>query len=135
MPLNLDGFGERSMLKKRPSSSVLWDHNDNNNNNNNSDSNKSPISKFLVASLLKVIYWNCNTTQMFGFTGMFSKIIFSYFFFYFEPKSNWWLQLFFNFMNNDFNFLENLLMAIFRFDYIEFSIRTSFWRIYHTLSM
>ena len=35
-------------------------------------------------------------------------------------------------MNNYFDFLEKLLMVVFNFDYNEFSIRTPFWRIYHS---
>ena len=37
----MDGFAERSMLKKRPLFSVLWDHNGNNNDNNNNCNNNS----------------------------------------------------------------------------------------------
>ena len=106
---------------------MIWALN-NINNYSNSDNNKGPFSRFLVSSPVKVICVHCNTTQTFGFAGMFPKILFSHFLFYFEPKSNWWPQLFFSFLNDDFNFLEKLLIIIFSFDYNEFgvSIRTLF---------
>ena len=79
----LDGFGERRMLKKRSSFSVLWYHNGSNNYNNyNNDNNKDAILKFLASSPLKVICRHCNTT----YPGMFPKLIFSHFFFLFRTK-------------------------------------------------
>ena len=65
--------------------------------------------------LLKVICRHCNTTQMFGFAGMFPEIIFSAFIFYSELKSSWWSKLFFSFLNNDFDFLEKPLTVLFSF--------------------
>ena len=81
---------------------------------------------------MKLIYRFCNTMQSLRFVGIFPKIIFSHVLFYFEPKPNRWLHLFFIFLNNDFNFLEKLLMVIFRFGQNEFSIRPSFRWIYHS---
>ena len=56
--------------------------------NNNNDNNKGPFLKYLALSPLKVIYRHSNTTQTFGFGGIFSEIMFSPFIFYFELKSN-----------------------------------------------
>ena len=56
------------------------------NNNNDNDNNKGRFFKFWAPLLLKIICRNCNTRQVFGFAGMFPKIIYSHCLFYFKPK-------------------------------------------------
>ena len=54
--------------------------------NNNNDNKKVSFLNFLAPLPLKVIYQHYNTTETFGFSGMFLKIIFSHFLFYFEQS-------------------------------------------------
>ena len=49
----------------------------NDNYRNHNDKNKGSFLKNFVLSPFKVIWWHYNITQMFGFYGMFPKIIFS----------------------------------------------------------